>query len=353
MRVFNESTWMNNKGHHIIIIAPKHSEIYKKAGEQGWETHAVSFKRSSMLSDIFRVRSLLRKIRPDVLNTHGNTDGKVALTAAHDLGIPCIIHSRHSTPKVRNSWYNRLLYGRLCDYTFTTAEIIKDQLIKDLNVSEDHIFSLPSGIVPPDDLPEHEQARQELIAETGLPPDTRFIGYVGRISRGKGLKSLIKAFAMNNDILPQYHLVLAGQGESLSMLQDLAIKESIQDKVHFIGFKDNPWPYFRAFDCHVLASTQYEAASQAVRQAMFAGCPVIGTEIGGIPDIIIHKQTGILIPPENTPALSKAMCEIVKNPGSAKRMAEKAFKHAKENYTIDVMGKKILQIYSTRIYPAD
>jgi len=323
--------------------------IYKKAGLEGWEVYPVPFKRHTMLADIFRMRSLFKKICPDVLTPHGNTDAKVALTAAWGLNIPCIIKSRHSTPSVRNSWYNRLLYKKLCDFNFTTANFVKEQLIKDLGIPEENIFSLPSAFIPPDNIPEHKTAIKNLINELNVTPETKFIGNVGRLSYEKGLPVLINAFAKIHHIIPDYNLVLVGEGSLLSELKTLSLKKGILDKVHFTGFKDNPWPYFRALYCHVLASIKYEAAAQVVQQAMYAGCPVIGSDTGGIPDIITNEKTGLLVPPNNAELLAEAILKTIREPESAQRRAKQACQYAKDNYTIDVMGKKILQIYKMKI----
>ncbi len=349
MRVFNESRWMSQRGHDIVIIAPKHSVIYEKAYREGWEIYEASFNEFGMLKDFFRVRRLLKKIRPDVLNTHGNIDSKVVLAAAAGLGIPCVIRSRHSTPRIRNSWYNRILYRKLSHYVFTTATFVKEQIVNDLGVSENKVFSLPSGFFIPSDLPEHEHARQALAAELSLSPDTRFIGFVGRLSSEKGLPFLTEAFFKIKDIFPEYHLAMVGKGDMLQRLEQQTRQYSIQDRVHFLGYRDNPWSYFRAFDCFMLVSSKYEATAQVIQQAMYARCPVIGTNIGGIPDIVIHNETGLLVPPDSAEQLAEAILQILKNPDSAKCRAEKAFGYVCGNHTIDVMGERILGLYERRL----
>ncbi len=351
MRVFNESRWMIRNGHQIVIIAPKESRIFEHAKNEGWETHDIPFNKFGMLKDFFRLRSLLRKIRPDVLNTHGNTDAKVALTAARGLGIPCIIRSRHSTPPVRNSWYNRLLYRKWCDYVFTSANFVKDQLVKDLDVSENNAFSLPSPFFPPSDLPGHEEARLKLAEELNLDSGSRFIGYVGRLSPEKGLTFLLEAFARIKERLSNYHLVLVGKGDFLSVLEEQVVKENMQGRVHFSGFKDDPWPYYKAFDCKVLASSKYEAAAQVIQQAMYAHCPVVGTEAGGIPDLIGHEKTGLLVPPDNSEKLADALLMTIENPDATALRAEKAFEYVKANHTYDVLGNRILDIYNDSVWP--
>jgi len=349
MRVVNESRWMSQRGHHIILMAPKDSIIYQKAHHEGWEIYDVSFNRSGMLRDCFRVRSLLRKIQPDVLNTHGNTDGKVVLTAAIGLEIPCVIKSRHSTPPIKNRWYNRMLYQKLSHYVFTSAISVKKQLIRDLGVSEEKVFSLPSGFFIPSELPEHEAARYALTVEAALSPDTRFIGFIGRLSHEKGLTFLIDAFSKIKDILLNYHLILVGSGGFLSTLKEQVRQLDIQDRVHFLGYRQNPWPYFRAFDCFTLVSSKYEAAAQVIQQSMYAKCSVVGTDVGGIPDLIVHKETGLLVLPDHAELIGKAILQSIKDPESAKQRVEKAFRHVCANHTIDAMGEKILEIYRQAI----
>lgn len=349
MRVFNESRWMSQRGHHIILIAPKHSVIYEKASHEKWEVYHACFNEFGMLKDFFRMRRLLKKIQPDVLNTHGNIDSKVVLAAAAGLGIPCVIRSRHSTPPIRNLWYNRILYRKLSHYVFTSAAFVKKQIVKDLGIPENRVFSLPSGFFVPSDLPEHEEARQALAAELNLNPGTRFIGFVGRLSSEKGLPFLIEAFFKVKDIFPGYHLVLVGKGDMQQRLEQQSRRYGIRDRVHFLGYRDNPWSYFRAYDCFMLVSSKYEAAAQVVQQAMYARCPVIGSDAGGIPDVVVHKETGLLVPPDNAEQLTEAILQTLENPDAAKRRTEKAFRYVCENHTIDVMGERILRLYERHL----
>ncbi|OQX23783.1 MAG: hypothetical protein BWK80_24180 [Desulfobacteraceae bacterium IS3] len=349
-RVFTECRWMSQKGHHIILLAPKQSEVYQRGSKEGWEVYDIPFTRIGMLKDFFLVRALLRKVRPDVLNTHGNTDSKVALAAAGGLKIPCVIRSRHSTPAVRNSWYNRLLYRKFSDYIFTTANCITDQLVRDLDVSRDRIFTLPSGMIARSDLPAHEDARQSLSAELGLGAETRFIGFVGRLSNEKGLTFLIEAFFKLRDIILNYHLVLIGQGGFLPRLEAQVRERNLRDRVHFLGYRENTWHYFRAFDCHVLASSKYEGTPQVILQAMFAECPVVGTNAGGIPDVIVHEETGLLVPPDNADLLAEAILKTLRDETSAKRRTRNALHYVHANHTLDKMGEKILEIYRKRLF---
>ena len=349
-RIFNEARWMSANGHQIIIAAPKPSPLYEKARRQGWETHALPFNKFGMIKDACCLRSVLRNVRPDILNTHGNTDSKVGLVAAWGLPIPCVIRTRHSTPPVSNSWYNRLLYKRLCHLVFTTASCVTQQIHRDIDVPVDRIKTIPSGIDCPDDLIDHESARKKLVEEIGLEKDQRFIGFIGRLTREKGVSVLIEAFAdIIKDHLPDHHLVVVGDGYPMVELQRLIRKRNQETHIHLLGYRDDPWPYFSALDCYVLASTRYEGVPQTILQAMFAGCPVVGTDVGGIPDIVCHEKTGLLVPPDNPRRLSEAILLTIESPESAQKRADTAFRYVRQHHTLAAMGHQILQVYEMHL----
>ncbi|GAB6905985.1 glycosyltransferase family 4 protein [Desulfosarcina cetonica] len=352
-RTFNEARWMQAKGHQIIIVAPGSSVLYQKACEQGWETHALDFKKWAMVNDIFRLRAILRQVRPDVLNTHGNTDSKVGLVAAWGLSIPCVIRTRHSTPPVGNSWHNRLLYRRLSDVVFTTAACVSRQIHRDLGVPEERIKTVPSGIDCPADLLDRDVARIRLAEELGLDDHQRFIGFVGRITGSKGVPVLIDAFAAIKDRIPDHHLVIVGDGNLFTELTRQVAERGLQTRIHLLGYRDDPWPYYRAMDIFVLTSLRYEGVPQSMLQAMFAQCAVIGTDVGGIPDIVSHGETGLLVPPEDPARLSEAFLHTIENPDATRKRVASALAEVQREHTLSAMGAKILTVYERTLQAAE
>ncbi len=350
-RVYNECRWMSQKGHTITIITPKATPLYKKSKARGWQTHGIEFKRHGMLGDFLRIRSILRQVKPDVLNTHGNMDTKLGLTAARKMGIPCVILSRHITPPVKNTWYNRLLYTKLCTHVFTTADCTTQQIIKDLGVPRYGAFTVSSGILPPGDMPLPEEAQKKITKEFRQQPQARYIGYVGRLDANKGLFDLIQAFARIKELIPEYRLVLVGEGGARSDLESAAIDLGLKDLVLFAGFKKDPWPYYRGFDCKVLASTGNEGIAQSLLEAMFAGCPVIGSAVGGIPDVIQDRKTGLLVPAKNPTALAEKLLETLTDTEVTHRRIKNAYQFVTAGHTIDAMGIKILGLVEKKLNP--
>lgn len=349
IRVLTECLEMKKKGHRPILIASKKSQIYPKAKAAGLDVLPMSFTNLTVVGDLIRLRGWLKSYAPDVLNTHGNMDAKVGLLAAVGLHIPCVIRSRHHSHPVTPSWYNKLLYQRLSDYIFTSAQCISDQIVNDLAVDPLKVVTVSSGFVPQDRMISRQDAMRRLQKEFDLNSDARFIGSVAMLSEWKGHRFLIDAFAAISRQFPHHHLMIVGDGAQMQALVQRAQHHGLSDRIHFAGFRENPWPFFRAFDVNILASTKNEATSQVLPQAMYAGCPVIGTRAGGIPEVVEHGKTGCLVEPADSAVLANALQMILADPEAAAELAARAQKMAAENYTMDVMVGRILDRYRKRI----
>lgn len=353
LRVLTECTWMQARGHRVFLAAPRHARIYPKARAAGIGVYPYAFSRLSAAMDLLRLRWLLKQLAPDVLNTHGNMDSKVALVAARGLGIGCVIRSRHHSHPVSPSWYNRRLYRDFSHYVLTTGSCISRQIVADLGVCADKVVTLGSGIRPPANLPQKSAARARLCAELGLGETARFIGCVAMLRDWKGHDVLLDAFVRIHDRLERYHLVLVGDGDERENLQRRVRRAGLAQRVHFTGFRKNPWPYFRALDCNVLASTKNEGIPQVLLQAMYARCAVIGTDVGGIPDIVRPAETGLLVAPENSGQLAEALIATLNDREKTRQRVEKAYAFVNARYTLDRMGERLLGLYERALATAD
>ena len=351
-RIFNESAWMRDNGHTVVIVAPKNTPLFLNAKSAGFKVYGVNFKPFGLLGDYGFLKRIFKNEKPDVVNTHGNTDAKIALYAAKKKQVPLRILSRHISAHVSNSWYNRLLYKRFCHYVFTTADYTTRHLQQVFKLSDMQIFSMPSGIRIPDDMPDKDRSRRSLAASLRLPEATRFIGFVGRVSEDKGVASILKAFQPLSHQFPDTHVVIVGDGtdQYIKFLKDLAKNLKLDNRIHFTGFQKNTWPFYRALDCKILPSKDvngipFEGIPQSLLEAMAAECPVVGSKSGGITDIIDHKKTGLLFDPENIQELTDRISETLHREESAGQRLERARDHVLKNHTIDAMGRNIIRIY--------
>lgn len=343
---------MDKKGHTVIIVAPKDTPLFIKAKAYGFKVFDVEFKRLGIIKDYNFLKTIFKNEKPDIVNTHGNYDSKIALVAAYRTKVPCRILSRHISVHVRNSLFNRLLYKKFSHYIFTTAEYTTKHLQEKFKIKNTHIFTIPSGTTPPDELPTKKAARQEIINELGLDQEARLIGFVGRLSEDKGISMTLKAFQKIQTQLKDHHLVIVGLGldKYVDSLKHLAKKLMIENKVHFTGFKENVWPYYPSFDCTILASQNiggipFEGVPQSIMEAMFCYCPVVGSKSGGIPDIIEHEKTGLLFDADDPKDLSDKVIQTVMDKKATEQRVAKAHEMVNKKHTIDVMGRNVLRIF--------
>ena len=339
-RVFNECRWMARRGHRIAIATPAGTPLYQRAQVQGWKVFDMSFRRRSAFRDYGRLRKIFRTIQPQVFNTHGNMDAKVGMPAAQRAEIPCIILSRHITPPVKNTVFNRFLY-HTPHYIFTTAHCASRQIVGDLGVAPERVLTVSSGIIPPHDLPPREEARLWLTRELEMPSSTRFIGFVGRLDLAKGISDIVQAFGEIAPRYPDHCLVLVGESDDTRQLRARIDEMGLAHRICLPGYTDDPWKYYAAFDCKVLASQENEGIAQSLLEAMYARCPVIGTRVGGIPDVIRHGETGLLVPPKSPDFLAQAMDNLLQNRVETEGRRERAYEMIYQNHTLEAMGRRI------------
>ncbi len=345
-RIFNEAVWMKEHGHELAFVLPENTPLFDRLKSQGFRVYPMKFGRMRIFSNYKRLIQIFKTEMPDIVNTHGNADTKVALLAAKKAGVPCRILSRHISAHVRNSWYNRMLYKKLSDYVFTTAEYTRQHLQKVFKIRDIEIFSIPSGIRQPKELMDRDAARLLLAKELGADQDTRYIGFAGRICRDKDLSTLIQAFGKLGSHI-DHHLVIVGDGDPsyLESLKKEVGKLGQGRKVHFPGFREDVWPVFRALDCVVLPSRK-EGVPQMIIEAMYSQCPVIAARTGGIVDIVEHERTGLLFEVGDVHELARQILFTLDKKDLALERVARASQLVKEKHTLDVMGRNIIRIYS-------
>lgn len=183
-----------------------------------------------------------------------------------------------------------------------------------------------------------------------FPENAFLIGNIGRQVPKKGLSHLIQAFQEIVNKYPQSHLVLGGDGPENEDLRELVDKLAIPN-VHFLGLiPSEELPKIMAsFDLFVLpsvrlASGDTEGLGVVLIEAMASNVPVIGSNVGGITDLIKSEQTGLLTKPGNSNSLTKAIDELINDPEKRKQLADSGYKLVLEIYGYETIASKLLKI---------
>ncbi len=162
------------------------------------------------------------------------------------------------------------------------------------------------------------------LSERSLPSSGSrdlHVVYFGRIYRDKGVKELLEAFRLFLHTFPSAHLTYIGEGPDKNFLQKQVASYGMEGNVHFCGFekREHLWEKLYTFDLFCLPSLS-EGAPCSILEAMSIGLPVVAARIGGIPEMIEHEVSGLLVEPNNSQALFQALCLCAQNPSFRKNL---------------------------------
>ena len=170
--------------------------------------------------------------------------------------------------------------------------------------------------------------------------------FVGRLTGCKGVPFLLKSFEqiINNNINSK--LFLVGNGEDENELKEYISGLNIKQHVVFMGYRSNPLAFIRNADLLVLPSSK-EGFGRVLLEAMAVGIPVIGTDIGGIPEIITHGENGLLVDYGDVDNLKRSIIEILKNNSLREKIIQGGYDTINSKFRVETYQGKIENIYDT------
>ena len=171
-------------------------------------------------------------------------------------------------------------------------------------------------------------------------PERPVVLTTARLADQKGHRYLLEAAVH----VPQARFVFAGDGPERNALEALAQRLGISDRVVFLGFQPDVSTLLASCDLFVLPSL-YEGLPLSLLEAMAAGKPVIATAVGGAGEIIVHEETGLLVPPADPPALAQAVRRLLADPALAATMASAGRTLVHREFSVDAMVQSVTAIY--------
>ena len=194
--------------------------------------------------------------------------------------------------------------------------------------------------------------RGNLRHQLGFSDDTLVIFFVGYLIEKKGIRYLLEAMPNILAKLRNVQLVLAGGGTDLEKLKQQAKDLNIEKHVTFLGWvkNDDLADYYRDADVFVLPSIidskgETETQGLVLAEAMACGTPVVGSNVGGIPDVIT-PEVGFLAEPKNSIDLADKIVMMLSDPETRKKMSQSAIRWAREHFSWHSVSRKYIEIYN-------
>ncbi len=303
------------------------------------------------LQGFLRLVALLRKEEFHIVHCHSSKAGVLGRLAARRCGIPATVYTPHAFAFLgaTHRWERRfyLTVERQLGHRLTDALICVGESERELTTR--HAIAPPERLVVVENAVEAQRFAPTLPpaqAKTalGLDPTRLTVGYVGRLVPQKGIDLLLQAAQKVLLQRDDTQFVLVGEGELEEMARRRIAREGWHDRVILTGYRTDVPRVLAAFDLFVLPS-RYEGLPYTLLEAMAAGRAIIAADIAGNRDLIQPGQTGLLIPPDDAPALAGAILGLLADPARRKRLGKAALTAARARPTPEEMARQVLGLY--------
>ena len=339
LHLINLSEQLAKRGHEVTVSARPDGFVEKEARGRGLRTVPVTVRRQLDFSDRGALGDLLRREKFDVVHAHWSTDYVVTPWLARRAGVPVVLMSRHS-PYPLKSALGRYLYDRvLFDRVIALSESVRRTLTGQ-GLRPEHVLTVHHG-TDTDAFRATTLRPAQVREDWGIPEGRYVVGLVGRIAPEKGWVPFLEAVAAT----PEVHAVFVGDGPDADAAKARAARADLAGRVTFAGFRSDPNNAINALDALVLASTWAEPCAAVVQQAMALGKPVIGTDAGGTPEMVAAGETGLIVPPDDAPALARAMADLAADPARCSEMGTAGRERVERLFTLGGMTDRIEALY--------
>ena len=337
-RVFKEMVSMRERGHYLEAVCQSDAELTQRLREAGFVVHTLDMDGAfNIVRGIFTLKKILLAGRFDVLNTHSRQDTLIAAPAARLAKVPLIVRTRHLASPVGSL----LTYTWLPHRVTTVSHHVRRQLIG-RGVPAEHVQAIYTPVVLTPRL-EHSTLRDEL----NLSSDAILVGCVAVLRPNKGHLELINAMLPLLRTRPKLHLVLAGGGSpGFEQLQAHSKHSGVSDRIHMLGTRRDVPNVMAGLDIFCLATRQ-EAMGTAFLEAAASGLPVIGTDVGGVGEMMRPGETGLLVPLDDAQALQNALIQLIDSPALRTKMGQAGYQrvHTEGIFTTETLAKRTECIY--------
>ena len=292
-RVMTELVGFSLKGLTTKLAASRESGISARAKAAGIRTAYFNYRRIEFPIELFKATRWLRKSNIQILNTHSSRDGWLMGVAGRIARTPLIIRSRHIEVEYPNAWVSRHAFKTFADLVITTSDRITTGLQGALNLSRDRVMTVPTGIDIERFKPQREVAPRYA---SGISDWRPVVGMVSVLRSWKGHAIFLKAIKLLLHQGIDLRGIIVGEGPQKQNIEKSIDSLSLVDDVHMTGHVENVHEVLQDMDLLIIPSTDHEGIPQIGLQSLACGTPVIGSNVGGIPEIIKDKITGRIVP---------------------------------------------------------
>ena len=294
------------------------------------------------------VRRLVRTLRPDVVQTHSVKSHLVAVASRVARTHPWIaFHHGYTRPDLKMAIYNQFdrVSLRRAERVVTTAQAFVGEL-EAIGVPLDRIAVVHNAIDVERTRATGDGDRGRIRASIGAAPQDRVVVCIGRLSHEKGHRDLIDALAALRERDPELpvRLVVAGDGPERGALVARAEQLGVAPSIRWLGYIAGAQRLYAAADAAALPSHS-EGSPNALLEAAAYRLPIVATSVGGVPEIVVDRESALLVPPGRPDLIAASLGTIFADPARASALGQRARAVIETRHSPAVRARALIALY--------
>ncbi len=335
-----------------FVDAGRPNELLAQASARGHRTFALEARRPWSAGQVTDLQRYLQDQRVQILCAHGYRAIAVGLIAGRRAGIPVLAFPRGWTAENLKVRLFQLIMGYLLRYADAVVAVSEAQaryIESRFGVRPARVFAVHNA-VDAEAFPNERHGSDDLRAEFGIPPGAPVVVSAGRLSPEKGHRHLVAAASEALAVCPDARFLLVGEGPERARLESEVSRLGLGRRVLLVGFRKDVARFLLAADLVVLPSLT-EGLPNVLLEAAAAGRARVATAVGGVPEVIEHGVSGLLVAPADPAALANAIAACLRDSGLRRKLGEAARIAARERFRFDHQAGCLEAIYAQLLHP--
>ena len=325
---------------HIAVIG-RVDWLHGQLSSRKVQTHAVSASGRFNFRYLYTLVKQIRRYRPSIIISHLLGSNTYSCLASLLTGVPvvCIFHGPTDVPDGTVLTRMKLsLINRLAARLVFVSHALEAEVTKIFTFQESKVLVIHNGVEERKPIAEKSF---NLRRQLGIPDDSVIIGSIGNIRPAKNYGMLVAVAQRLLDEGAEYHFVVYGdqRPDLFEELTEECRKRGVADRIHWMGFCDTPREALENFDIYAITSTS-EGIPLSCLETMMAGVPIVSTICGGLPEVLTHNETALLVPINSVDAFAEAVSRFSSNVELRNDVIRKAGTTVREQFSVDSMIQK-------------
>jgi sugar transferase (PEP-CTERM/EpsH1 system associated) len=295
------------------------------------------------LDCIKKIRNIVGEYSIDLIHTHNEGAHFYGAIAGFLSGIP-VVHTRHGIHDSENlkrkmlEWFSSLISKKVVG----VSQDISKLYVEKIKIARSKVRTILNGVDPEQFA--RRAGNRELILETGSSSKVILMGIVARLVLVKDHKTLFEACRIVAKSHNSFRLVVVGDGPEMDNLVQLSQQLGLSGNIIFTGARRDIADLLNGLDIFVLSSSS-EGISITLLEAMACELPIVATQVGGNPEVVVDAETGFLVPPENPKAFAEKLLLLMQNPDLRRSMGTAGRARVLANFSVQKSVKEYHECY--------